>query len=250
MLFADIPIVVGASKHEQRVSDAPASVTIVTAEQIQRFGWRTLAEILEGVRGIHITRDRNYAFAGMRGFSPPGAFGERVLILIDGFRFNNVFYDGGNADRNLPIDVADIDRIEIIPGPGSALYGTNAVLGVVNIITRRGRDLKGGEVAVVGGSYNTLGGHTSWGTRFDSDLEVLVAAGGRWAEGQDHYYGYFDRPLRNNGIAEDLDAEWDFDTLAKVGFRDLQVEAFWGTREKEIPTASYSTYFNGQRTFT
>jgi outer membrane receptor for ferrienterochelin and colicins len=250
MLFFDIPVVVGASKHEQRVSDAPASVTIVTTEQIRRFGWRTLGEILEGVRGMHVTRDRNYAFAGMRGFSPPGAYGERTLILLDGLRFNNVLYDGGNVDRNLPIDVADIDRIEIIRGPGSALYGTNALLGVVNIITRRGRDLNGGEAALVGGSYNTLGGHTTWGGRFDNDVEVLVAVGGRWSEGQEHYYASFDRPLRNDGVVEDLDAEWDYDSLAKFGFRDLQFEAYWGTREKEIPTASYGTYFNGQRSFT
>ena len=250
LFFASIPVVVGASKYEQRVSDAPASVTIVTAEQIQRFGWRTVGEILDGVRGIHVTRDRNYAFAGMRGFSPPGAYGERTLILLDGFRVNNPIYDGGNVDRNISVDVNDIDRIEIIFGPGSSLYGTNAVLGVVNIITRRGRDLEGSNIAAVGGSYNTLGGHTSWGTRFDNDLEMLISAGGRWSEGQDHYYAEFDEPLTNDGIAADLDAEWDFDTLAKIGFRDLQLEAFWGVREKEIPTASYDTHFNGQRTFT
>jgi len=250
LLFSEIPVVTGASKHEQRVSEAPASVTIVTAEQIQRFGWRTVGEILDGVRSIHVTRDRNYAFAGVRGFSPPSAYGERTLIMLDGFRINNPLYDGGNVDRNIPIDVDDIDRIEVILGPGSALYGTNAVLGVVNIITRRGRDLAGGNIAVVGGSYNTLGGHTSWGNRFDNDLEVLIAAGGRWSEGQDHYYPLYDDPLTNNGIAEDLDAEWDFDTLTKIGFRDLQFEAFLGAREKEFPTGAFETHFNGQRSFT
>ncbi len=250
LLFSKIPVVTGASKHEQRVSEAPASVTIVTAEQIQRFGWRTVGEILDGVRSIHVTRDRNYAFAGVRGFSPPSAYGERTLLLLDGFRLNNPLYDGGNVDRNIPIDVDDIDRIEIILGPGSALYGTNAVLGVVNIITRRGRDLAGGSVTLEGGSYNTMGGHTSWGNRFDNDLEVLIAAGGRWSEGQDHYYALYDDPLTNNGLAEDLDAEWDFDTLAKVGFRDLQLQVFLGAREKEFPTGAFETHFNGQRSFT
>jgi len=250
LLFADIPVVIGASKHEQRVSEAPASVTIVTAEQISRFGWRTVGEVLDSVRGMYMTRDRNYAYTGMRGFSPPGSYSERILILLDGFRVNDPLYDQGSVDYTLPIDVADIDRIEIIRGPGSSLYGTNAVLGVVNIITRKGRDLGSGEVAVVGGSYNSLGGRTSWGTRFDSDLEVLVSAGGRWSEGQDLEYKYFDRPLRNDGLSEDLDAEWDLDTLAKVGFRDIQFEAFYGVREKEIPTAAWGTYFNGQRSFT
>ena len=250
LLFGDIPVVTGASKYAQRVSDAPSSVTLITAEEIARFGWRDLAEILDAVRGLHVTNDRDYKYIGVRGFSPPGSYGERVLFLLDGFRLNETVFDSSTPDGVLPIDVADIDRIEIIRGPGSALYGTNAMLAVVNIITRRGRDLQTSELEIGGGSYNSVHGRATWGHRFASDWEVLTSVTARWTEGQDHYIPWFDRPLRNDGLAEGLDSERDVDALVKVAFRDLQLEFFGGDRKKEVPTAPWSTYFNGRPQYT
>ena len=75
-----------ASKHWQNVAEAPSSISIVTADQIQKYGYRTLADILRSVRGISIANDRNYSYMGVRGFARPGDYNTRVLLLVDGHR--------------------------------------------------------------------------------------------------------------------------------------------------------------------
>ncbi len=72
LLFDEIPSVFGASKYEQKVTEAPASVTIITAEEIRRYGHRTLADVLRSARGFYTSNDRNFSYAGVRGFSRPG----------------------------------------------------------------------------------------------------------------------------------------------------------------------------------
>src|SRR6187200_3339680 len=87
-----IDSVYGASAYLQKVTEGPSSVTIVTAEQIRRYGFRTLADVLRSVRGFYVTYDRNYSYVGVRGFSRPGDYNARILLLIDGHRLNdNVF---------------------------------------------------------------------------------------------------------------------------------------------------------------
>ena len=81
--------VYSASKHLQSASDAPSSISVVTADEIQRYGYRSLADILESVRGFYITYDRDYTFIGVRGFGRLGDWNSRVLLLVDGHRINN-----------------------------------------------------------------------------------------------------------------------------------------------------------------
>jgi iron complex outermembrane receptor protein len=90
-----IPIetVSGASRYEQKVTQAPASVSIVTSDEIKKQGYRTLAEVLESVRGLYVTDDRNYSYLGVRGFGRPGDYNSRVLLLVDGHRLNDNIYD-------------------------------------------------------------------------------------------------------------------------------------------------------------
>ncbi|GEM_PF-1609942 len=73
-----------AAQYEQRLTDAPASVTVITAEEISRYGWETLAEVLNAVRGIYIRYDRDYEYLGIRGVSGPTDFNNRLLVMIDG----------------------------------------------------------------------------------------------------------------------------------------------------------------------
>ena len=138
LLSLEVASVVGAAKHEQHVTEAPSSVTIVTAEDVRTFGWRTLAEALAAVRGFYTTNDRNYTYVGVRGFGRPSDYNNRVLVLVNGHRFNDNIYDQALVDSEVPIDLALIERIEIIRGPGSALYGTNAFFAVINVVLRSG----------------------------------------------------------------------------------------------------------------
>lgn len=132
-----------ASNHLQSSGDAPSSVTVITANQIQEQGYRTLADILRTVRSFFVTYDRNYSSLGVRGFARPGDYNTRVLLLVDGHRLNDDVYDEAMIGTEFPIDIDLIERIEIVRGPVSSLYGSNALFAVINIITKQAKDLNG-----------------------------------------------------------------------------------------------------------
>ncbi len=127
----------GASKFSTTMADTAAAVTIVRASEIRALGCRTLADVLATVRGIMVTTDRSYSYVGIRGFYAPGDYNTRVLLLIDGNRANDALYDQAYLGSEFPVDLALVDRIEFIPGQASAVYGANALFGVVNVVTRR-----------------------------------------------------------------------------------------------------------------
>ena len=124
--------VYSASKHMQTITDAPSFVTVITGDQIRKFGYRTLAEVLQSVSGFYADYDRNYTYIGVRGFSRPGDYNSRILILLDGHRMNENIYDGAYVGTEFPLDLALVERVEIARGPSASLYGTNAFFAVVN----------------------------------------------------------------------------------------------------------------------
>ena len=147
--------VFGASERLQQVTEAPASVTIVTAADIKRFGYRTVADILRSVRGFYVSNDRNYSYVGARGFAKAGDYSTRILLLVNGHRVNDNVYDQASVGSEFGLDVATIERVEVIRGPASSLYGTNAVFGVVNVITRTGQSLDGATLQLDAGTLDT-----------------------------------------------------------------------------------------------
>src|SRR3984885_208261 len=127
--------VFGASERLQPVTEAPASVSFITAEDIARYGYRTLADILQGVRGMYVTNDRNFSYLGTRGFGNPGDSNSRVLLLVNGHRVNDNVYGQAEIGAEFGIDPALFERVEIIRGPASSLYGDSAFFAVVHVIT-------------------------------------------------------------------------------------------------------------------
>ncbi|MGH9632351.1 MAG: TonB-dependent receptor plug domain-containing protein [Bryobacteraceae bacterium] len=240
-----------ASKYQQKTTEAPASVTIVTAAQIERYGYRTLAEILRSVRGFYVTYDRNYSFLGTRGFARPGDYNTRVLLLIDGHRVNDIIFDGALIGTEFPLDVDLIDRVEIIRGPSSSLYGTSAFFGVINVITKQGRSLDGAAASGELASLGTYKGRVSYGKKFQSGLEMLLSSTSYKSHGQRRlYFSEFDDPATNNGIAEHADADGFSNFFGKLSFRDFTLHGLYGSRDKSIPTASFGTVFNDPRSRT
>src|SRR3984957_1080673 len=147
--------VYGAAKFLQKAEDAAASITVVTAEDIQKHGYRTLADVLRSVRGFYVINDRNYSYVGVRGLSIPGDYNARILFLLDGHRVNDNIFDGAYVDEGFPVGVDLIDRIEIIRGPNSSVYGTGAFAAVINVITKRGRDWNAIQLSVEAESENS-----------------------------------------------------------------------------------------------
>lgn len=126
----------GASRVAGRRSESAASVSVITRDEIEALGWRTLGEALRSLRGTMLASDRTYDYAGVRGFYASGDYNTRVLLLIDGNRVNDRLYDQAYLGGEFPLEIDEVERIEFIPGQGSAVYGANALFGVVNVITR------------------------------------------------------------------------------------------------------------------
>ena len=240
-----------ASKYEQKISEAPSSVSVITSSDIEKYGYRTLADILKSVRGFFVTNDRNYRYIGIRGFARPADYNSRVLLLVDGVRSNDIIYDTAAIGSEFILDVDLIDRIEIIRGPGSSLYGSNAFFAVINVITKKGEKIKGLEVSGDAGSFETHRGRISYGNSVNDNVEVLLSATYYESEGDDNlYYREFNAPETNHGIAEDSDLDRFHNLFGKVSFHDFTLEGAFVNRKKLIPTASFETVFNDNRTFT
>ena len=246
-----IPTVYGASKHEQKITDAPSSVSIVPREEIQGFGHRTLAGVLRSVRDFYVTYDRNYGYIGVRGFSRPGDYGGRILLLLDGQRVNDPIYNSAGVMQDFPVDVDMIERVEVIRGPGSSLYGNNAFLAVVNVVTRTARDVDGLELSGEVGSLETYQGRLTFGHTCKSGLSLLLTTTGFDSRGKERlFFEEYDQPETNRGVAERLDAEWAKKAAATVTYKEFTLQAVYSERNKDVPTASYGTAFNDPRFYT
>ena len=248
LLEVQVDKVYGASRYEQRITEAPSSVSVVTRDEIEKQGHRTLAEVLKGVRGLYITTDRVYSYLGIRGFGRPSDYNSRVLVLIDGHRVNDNIFDGALLGTESVVDVGNIERVEVVRGPSSSLYGDNAFFGVINVITRSGAAVNGLEVTAWVGGNDSYKGRLSYGRVFTNGLELLLS--GSWYESAGErrlYYREFDDVASNNGVARNSDADQAYKASARLGYGDFTLNGSWSRRTKQIPTASFETLFNSGR---
>ncbi|MBX5480645.1 MAG: TonB-dependent receptor [Myxococcaceae bacterium] len=248
-LVADLryrpPPVKAASKSLASVDEAPASITVITREEIEAFGCQTLADALAAVRGMYLSNDRLYTYVGVRGFSPPGDLNTRVLILWDGHALNDVWAGQGYSARDLDVDLDEVARIEVVRGPGSALYGTGAFFAVINVVprdslgSRRNVELTGGA-----GSLGAFRGHLAAGLHSDDDHSVLFSLSGYGAKGADV------TPLPPLGDVIGLDGERALGGSMRARVGDFTLFAQINRRDKDIPTAPFGTLVNAPGTHT
>jgi iron complex outermembrane receptor protein len=249
----DVPVdsVEGAARHTQRLTEAPASVTVVTATDIETFGWRTLADVLRSMRGFHVTYDRNYSYVGVRAFGRPTDYNNRVLVVVDGRRLNDSIYDGALIGSEFPLDLALVDRIEVVRGPGSALYGTSAFFAVVNIITKRGTHVGTGTVQVEAGSLDTFKVRASHGWSDAAGRDLLLSVTRYQRGGHDAlYFPEFDAPDTNFGRSLGNDDDGATNLLASARLGSFHISGVVGDRTKRVPTGSWGTDFNHPGFFT
>ena len=161
--------VVTATKSEVKEDEAPAIATVISREEIRRWGYRSTEEALRHVAGVYVIDDHIIPNLGIRGVSG-GLRSESglVKVMIDG---HSVAFrsTAGNWLGPELIPLSAVQQIEVIRGPASALYGADAFLGVINIVTRRPEDIKGGELGVVG---DYAGSTLQWGQDATLGAEV------------------------------------------------------------------------------
>jgi len=237
--------VTSASRFQQDVSEAPASVTIITAEEIRRYGYRNLAETLRAATGFNITYDRTYNYLGVRGFGIPGDYNSRILLMVDGHRFNEPTSDSFFTGWGLGVDINNVSRIEIIRGPGSALYGANAMLATVNVIMKGPQDDPGEELQLVMGEpdLTSLSGRARGESdNFGYSLNLMgVKRGGHHIL---QYPEFADPNIVDNdgdgnpdytGFTVDNDDEKAVSLMARFNLGKFSLNGFYVDWDKKIP---------------
>ena len=251
MMLFDVPVVTAAGKHAQSLAEAPSAVTLITREDIHRLGYRTLAEALRSIRSFYGSYDRNYDYIGVRGFLRPGDYDDRILLLVNGHTYNDDIYGSASLGNDFGIDLEAVERIEVIRGPGSALYGGNALFAVVNVVTVTGAEVPGVRALVETGSFARKRGQISVGHVFDNGLDVFASGSILDIDGNATlFYPQYDTPENNNGVARYADGERALNFFMNAHYGNFSLQGGANSREKHIPTGSFETTFNDPGTKT
>ena len=169
--------VTSVSRMQERAVDVAAAVFVITADQIRRSGAMTLPEVLRLAPGVQVARvNANQWAVTARGFND--LYASKLLVLVDGRSVYNPVFSGVFWDaENVPLD--QIDRIEVIRGPGASIWGANAVNAVINIVTKKAADTQGAYVRAGGGTGGTVDGGARYGGRTNGTAYRLYS---EWSE--------------------------------------------------------------------
>lgn len=231
--------VTAASGFAQDAAEAPASVNVVPEEEIRAFGYQSVLEAVQGLRGVFATNDLSYSAIGVRGFGRTGDYGNRILVNLDGHRMNDNLFGSSYLAEDLLSDLGDVSRVELVRGPGSAVHGSNASFGVVNVVTRDG-------VTAVG-SHATV-------TANGDGLRARASVGGGeehrgfWISGS-ALYGQ-GRRLEFDAFPGEVttqDGIFTRTASARAWVGDLTLQANFHERDREVPTAFFGTVFGDDR---
>jgi len=194
--------ITSVGRRNQRLSETAAAAYVITQDDIRRSGATNIPDVLRMVPGLDVVRvDSNKWAVGSRGFN--GRLANKLLVLMDGREVYSPTF-GGVYWEVQDTSLHDIERIEVIRGPGASLWGANAVNGVINIITQSAHKTTGGRLTAGGGTYEKKFGSFRYGAYLDKNTTGRV-----WAQGFNR--GSFD----NVASASNNDA-WD---MARTGFR-------------------------------
>lgn len=251
LFFEDVPVVYAASKRIQSAREAPASVSVVTEEDIRRFGYRTVGDALRSLAGFHVSWDRNYDKVGVGGVWIPGDYNSRILVLVDGHALNEQWSGSSGVDRSLGIPIQLVRRIEVIRGPASTMYGTDAFLAVVNIVTRQESLIEGTEVSGELGSFGSRGATVTCGYELSGGWQWLAAASVFHSDGDDNLsFTFPDDPARTGVPVDGVDYERAYQAFACLKYKGFSVFGQYGTRKKGLPTAPYDADFGDDENYT
>ncbi len=179
LAYGDKSTISIATGSKQPITKAPSTATVITAEDIKAMGATDLDQVMETVPGVHVSRTANFYFST---YEIRGIVGNptnpQVLMLQNGIPMNTLYRgDKGQLWAGLPLE--NIARIEVIRGPGSALYGADAFAGVINIITKTAADTKGTEFGARDGSFNTRNAWVQHGDQWGAvDVAASLNVGG------------------------------------------------------------------------
>ena len=238
--------VTAASRQTESLYDAPASVTLVPQEELRAFGFQTVWDALGGLRGIFQTNDRTYASLGVRGFGQPQDYGNRLLVLTDGHVMNDDLLGSSYVGYDARSDLLDVERIEVVRGPGSALYGTNAFLGVINLVTRDRDTMMRPHLSLATEGFGMARLRAGAGARISRDVGMWVSASGVLSQGEDIYLPELSDAA--DGVVRGADGFYAGTGMVRAWAGDFTFEAYYNRRQKRVPTGAFDTVLGDPRT--
>lgn len=230
-----------ASRLPETLEDAPSSLSVITAQELEAFRYPTIAEALRGTRGMSLTFDSTYNSVSVRGLGQPNDYGNRLLILQDGAVLNdNLLYQSytGYDER---VDLGDVERIEVVRGPGSVLYGTGAVSGVVNLITRSRDEPTSGWLGM--STYQDSVARARGGFNLD-----LPGDRGVWTSFAVARSGGRELTIPGVGTTDGSDAFEAATLNGRAWWKSLTLQWFVTHRDLRVPTGTFGTRFDDART--
>ena len=239
-----------ASLHEQTLEDAPASVTIITQDEIRRYGWRTLTQALSYAGSLYTSSDRTYTSIGVRGFGLPGDFGTRFLMMVDGHNMaDNIFSQTAWVEQNFPLDLTLVKRIEIIRGPSSALYGSNGIFATINVVTIPPEEFQGTLVRVETGSFGEKKVQAATSVALGHGAKLLLSGSVLNNAGEHSiYFPEADSTATNYGRAIDMNGEKGYHLFGDFTWNNWRVTALFGGSQRIQPISWGPTIFNDRGT--
>jgi iron complex outermembrane receptor protein len=234
-----------AAKYDQDVRLVAGSVTVVTAEDIRRFGYRTLTDVLQSMAGVYVSNQRSLESFGIRGFGRPSDYNDRILLLINGHAYTEAIWGMALLGESLAINLEGVERVELVRGPSSGLYGTGAMFAVINIITKDGRQIGGVQVDAEAGNLGRKSVGVVAGTALGDRGSVSISAMHEATDGNgDLFYPEYDAPATNNGIAHNLDGITRTAVQLAGTVGSFTLRAAHSYRLRSDPTGSYGVRFN------
>lgn len=239
----------GAALHSQSLRDAPASVTVISAEDIYKYGYRTLGEAMESVRGFSLNDNRTYRSVGVRGFNLPWDYGSRILVMVNGHNMADHVFDSMLwFGDDFPIDMHLVKQIEIIRGPSSALYGSNGEFATINVITKEPEEADAPNLTAQFGSFGEKKAEMM-GTVPVGKSKLLLSGTVFNNNGESPlYFPGLDTPETNRGEAIRMDGEKGYHFFADFDWRNWRVTASLSSRTKIQPVSWGPTVFNDRGT--
>ena len=225
-----------ATRHETPIDKAPSIITVITAEEIKNLGYRTFSELLRTVPGFEVIKeaDSGDVASTVRGLDG----GNKLRVMINGHLVNNPLH-GDAFDNFDDFPVRNIKRLEIIRGPGSAMYGENAFLGVINIVTFEADDIDGARVSSGYGSFDTYEEDAIFGKRY-GDVAISGMVHHRQTGGFDGTIKSDSQTILDNQLGTSAsqspgsmhDGRQEYDMHLKVDYRDLYFQGWYSNKNQ------------------
>lgn len=240
--------VAAASRFTESIDDAPSSVTIIDGQELRAFGYPTLWEALRGVRGLALSNDRTYASASIRGLGEPNDYGNRMLVLQDGNVLNDNLLNSTYIGVDGRPDLGDIDRVEVVRGPGSLLYGANAMSGVINMVPRSKEEPSSVHASM--GTYDNavMHGRVGFHYNFTPKVGMWASVSGSRSDGFSTNEYQRDAP-DVAAVANQVDYHRAYGTAGKFWAGPLSLQWYYNQNKHTVPTGAYGAVFNDARTF-